>query len=68
MALQLCSPVKWYDTVHRLMSENVDVFVEVGPKNVLTGLLKKIVPADYAHQVFNVHDMRTLEALVAELS
>ncbi len=68
MALQLCSPVKWYDTVRRLVSENVDVFVEVGPKTVLTGLLKKIVPADYVHQVFNVHDMKTLEALVAELS
>jgi [acyl-carrier-protein] S-malonyltransferase len=68
MALQLCSPVKWYDTVRRLMAEKVDVFVEVGPKKVLAGLLKKIVPAEYDHRVFNVNDMKTLETLVSALS
>jgi [acyl-carrier-protein] S-malonyltransferase len=50
------------------MSEKVDVFVEVGPGKVLTGLLKKIVPPDYDHQVFNVSDMKTLDNLVASLS
>lgn len=68
MALQLCSPVRWYDTIHRLVSEKVDVFVEVGPGKVLAGLLKKIVPADYTHTVLNVSNMNTLEALVAKLS
>lgn len=68
MALQLCSPVKWYDTILRLMTEGVEVFVEVGPGKVLTGLLKKIVPADYEYRVFNVGNMKTLEALVSELA
>ena len=68
LALQLCSPVRWYDTIRRLVSEKVDVFVEVGPGKVLTGLLKKIVPEDYAHTVFNVSNMKMLEALVSELS
>ncbi len=68
MALQLCSPVRWYDTIHRLVSEKVDVFIEVGPGKVLTGLLKKIIPADYIHSVFNVSNMKTLEALVSDLS
>ncbi len=68
MALQLCSPVKWFDTILRLMAEKVDVFVEVGPGKVLTGLLKKIVPADYAHTVFNVSNLKTLETLVAGLA
>lgn len=68
MALQLCSPVKWYDTILRLMSEGVEVFVEVGPGKVLTGLLKKIVPADYEYRVFNVSNMKTLESLVSELA
>lgn len=68
MALQLCSPVRWYDTILRLVAEKVDVFVEVGPGKVLTGLLKKIVPVDYDHTVLNVSNLRTLEALVADLS
>ncbi len=68
MASQLCSPVKWYDTICRLMTEKVDVFVEVGPGKVLTGLLKKIVPPDYHHQVFNLSDMKTLDNLVSGLS
>ncbi|BBO69987.1 malonyl CoA-acyl carrier protein transacylase [Desulfosarcina alkanivorans] len=68
MALQLCSPVKWYDTVRRLMAEEVAVFVEVGPKKVLAGLLKKIIPTDYDHRIFNVNNMKTLEAVASELS
>lgn len=68
MARQLCSPVRWYETIHRLMSEKVEVFVEVGPGKVLTGLLKKIVPADYDHRVFNANNLKTLEAVTSELS
>ena len=68
MARQLCSPVKWYDTIIRLMRENVDVFVEVGPGKVLTGLLKKIVPADYPYDVYQVGNLKTLDALVSKLS
>jgi [acyl-carrier-protein] S-malonyltransferase len=65
MARQLCSPVKWFDIIHRLMAEEVATFVEVGPGKVLTGLLKKILPADYPHQTFNVNSVKALEAFVA---
>ena len=68
MALQLCSPVRWYDTIRRLVSEAVDVFVEVGPGKVLTGLLKKNVPGDYDHAVFSVNNMPTLDRLISALS
>jgi [acyl-carrier-protein] S-malonyltransferase len=68
MARQLCSPVRWYDTVCRLMAENVDTFIEVGPGRVLAGLLKKIVPPEYDYRVFNVSNMKSLDALVSELS
>ncbi len=66
MALQLCSPVKWFDTVRRLMAEQVNVFVEVGSGKVLAGLLKKILPKDYDHVVFNVNNMKTLETFVSK--
>lgn len=68
MAGQLCSPVKWYDTIRRLVSENVNVFVEVGPGKVLTGLLKKIVPPDVDYTAYSVSNLKTLETFVSALS
>ena len=68
MALQLCSPVRWYDTVLKLLSEKVEVFVEVGPGKVLTGLLKKIVSQDDGPMVLNVGNMKTLDTLVSTLT
>lgn len=65
MARQLCSPVKWFDIVQRLMAEEVETFVEVGPGKVLTGLLKKILPADYPRKFFNVSSLKGLEAFLA---
>lgn len=64
MVEQLCSPVRWYDSVHRLMDEKVDVFVEIGPGKVLTGLVRKILPKDYPCQVFNVNDLESLDAFL----
>jgi len=66
MGRQLCSPVRWYDTMNRMMDENVEVFVEVGPGSVLTGLLKKTLPGDYPAFVYNVGNMKQLEKFLKE--
>lgn len=68
MAHQLCSPVKWYDSMCKLISEHVEIFVEVGPGRVLTGLLKKILPKDYPCRIFNVNSMKELERFLKEVS
>lgn len=60
MANQLVNPVKWYDIMVNLLDSGVDNFVEVGPKNVLAGLLKKIVPSDKDVKISNVQDARSL--------
>ncbi len=64
MARQLCSPVRWYESMCRMQDDGVDVFVEVGPKKVLSGLLRKIIPDTYAHQVYNVGSMKGLEGFL----
>ena len=66
MARQLCSPVKWYDSMCKLMAENVEIFVEVGPGRVLTGLLKKILPKDYPCKIYNVNNMKSIERFLKE--
>lgn len=39
---QLTSPVLWTDSMQYLMAQGVDTYVEVGPGDVLTGLIKRI--------------------------
>jgi [acyl-carrier-protein] S-malonyltransferase len=42
LVLQLTSPVRWTHTVINMISDGADTFIEVGPGNVLQGLVKKI--------------------------
>ena len=67
MAQQLTSPVKWYDIICRMMDDGIDTFVEVGPKKVLTGLMKKILPKDSAKKTYNVEDLESLRTFIEEV-
>ncbi|MGB5420990.1 MAG: ACP S-malonyltransferase, partial [Desulfobacterales bacterium] len=68
MSRQLCSPVKWYDSMKQLAEDEIDIFVEIGPGKVLTGLLRKNLPKDYPATVFNVNDLNTFENLIKKTS
>ncbi|PLT34244.1 ACP S-malonyltransferase [Bacillus sp. V5-8f] len=61
---QLYSPVLWEDSVRKMLSLGVDMFIEVGSGKVLSGLIKKI---DRSAKVFSVSDeeslLKTVEAL-----
>jgi [acyl-carrier-protein] S-malonyltransferase len=61
MTRQLCSPVRWYDSVCKMQDDGMQIFVEIGPKKVLRGLLRKIIPDTYPHEVYNVDGMNGLE-------
>ncbi len=41
---QLTSSVRWIDSVRYMVQQGVSEFVEMGPKDVLTGLQKRIAP------------------------
>lgn len=45
MARQIASRVRWHESVCRMIEDGVEVFVELGPGSVLTGMMKKILPA-----------------------
>jgi [acyl-carrier-protein] S-malonyltransferase len=42
---QLTAPVKWTQSVQNMVNDGAKAFTEVGPGNVLQGLVKKIAPA-----------------------
>jgi len=44
MAKQIASPVRWVEIINTMVADGVEVFVELGPKTVLTGMMKKILP------------------------
>jgi [acyl-carrier-protein] S-malonyltransferase len=39
---QILSPVKWEESMRGIIAEGVETFYEIGPKNVLAGLMKRI--------------------------
>jgi len=42
LLLQLTSPVRWTQSVKAMLADGADHFIEVGPGNVLQGLVKRI--------------------------
>ncbi len=61
---QVTSPVRWIECVEELVRQGVTRMVEVGPKNVLSGLVRRI---DKSVQVWNVEDRASLEKTLAAL-
>jgi len=39
---QVSSPILWQDSIQNMLSRGVNIFVEVGPKKVLSGIVRKI--------------------------
>lgn len=44
LIIQLTAPVKWTQSVQNMVADGGTLFTEVGPGNVLQGLVKKIAP------------------------
>jgi len=55
---QVASPVRWVESVERMIAMGVRRFVEIGPGNVLTGLIKRI---DASVELINVSDVPSIE-------
>jgi len=57
---QVSSPVRWEDSVKRMIELGVGRFVEIGPGKVLVGLLRRIQGTS---QAFNLEDLASLGQL-----
>jgi [acyl-carrier-protein] S-malonyltransferase len=61
---QLTAPVKFTQAARELVGHGVETFVEVGPGNVLSGLLKRI---DSSVRAIPVNDLKSLKGALHEL-
>ncbi|HZD77117.1 MAG TPA: ACP S-malonyltransferase [Acidobacteriaceae bacterium] len=55
---QVTAPVRWVESMRRMIDEGASYFVEVGPGRVLTGLLRQI---DRTQKCVHVEDSASLE-------
>lgn len=62
---QLNSPLLWEDSIRLMIQKGVRTFIEVGPKTVLSGLIRKI---DEGVKTLHVEDVRSLDATCSELA
>ncbi|WP_226681239.1 ACP S-malonyltransferase [Sutcliffiella horikoshii] len=58
---QLYSPVRWEQSVEKLIDLGVDTFIEVGPGKVLSGLIKKV---NRRATTIPVYDKETLQKAI----
>ncbi|MBW2086508.1 MAG: ACP S-malonyltransferase, partial [Deltaproteobacteria bacterium] len=64
MARQMISPVRWFEIIENMLAGGASHFLEVGPKKVLAGLNRKIVPRDAPVETINIQDMAGLDKAV----
>lgn len=57
---QTCSPVLWQRSMEFMLSRGVERFIEIGPGNVLSALVKRIAPAAEAT---SIRDLDAIGAL-----
>ncbi|MBN1188442.1 MAG: ACP S-malonyltransferase [Dehalococcoidales bacterium] len=57
---QLCNGVRWQDSMQYMIDQGISRFIEIGPGNVLTGLMKRI---NKDMKTLNVGNLAELENL-----
>jgi [acyl-carrier-protein] S-malonyltransferase len=61
---QIDSPVLWEDSIKEMLKRGIEIFIEVGPGKVLTGLLSRI---NKEFSGLNVEDERSLQGTLKKL-
>ena len=63
LARQITRPVLWEDSMRRLLQEEIDLFLEVGPGRVLRGLMRRI---DKKAEVTSLGDLPSLQDFLSK--
>ena len=58
---QMSAPVKWMQSMERMLAEETDLFIEIGPGGTLAKFMKKIAPEA---KVLNVSAFEDIEKVV----
>jgi [acyl-carrier-protein] S-malonyltransferase len=64
LAAQIDHPVRWEQSVGRLVADGFDTFVEVGSGTVLAGMMKRLAPGA---RIYSVGDSVSMQTVVSAL-
>lgn len=68
MGRQIASKVKWCEIITAMIADGVDTFIEVGPKTVLKGMMRKIVPKGMDITALQCDSPETLAVCIEKIS
>ena len=60
LSQQVCSPVRWLETLEKFKSNNISDIIEVGPGNVLSGLVKRFDKSINVYPTKSIEDIKLL--------
>lgn len=63
LARQICSAVRWEQSVRLMLADHVDTFIEIGPGKTLSGFMRKI---DRNARVFNIETVQDFRQVMEE--
>ena len=55
---QICSTVRWRESIINMSKENVTNFIEIGPGKVLSGMVKRTVNNINCFSINSIDDMK----------
>jgi len=60
LVAQVYHPVRWEESMRRMIEKGIERMIEIGPGKVLTGLMKRI---DSKIEMFNIEDIKSLKTI-----
>ena len=55
---QICSSVRWRESIINMSNENINNFIEIGPGKVLSGMVKRTVKNINCFSINSIDDMK----------
>ena len=64
LSMQVCSPVRWIETMQNFKNNEITDVIEVGPGNVLQGLVKRFDKTLRVHSFSNIEDINSIKQVL----